>query len=60
MDVLPPLPNDFLLSVIMPVYNEQSTLREIVDAVLAEPTRKELILVDDGSFDESCFSNVSH
>ena len=53
MDVLPPLPNDFLLSVIMPVYNEQSTLREIVDAVLAESTRKELILVDDGSFDES-------
>jgi glycosyltransferase involved in cell wall biosynthesis len=37
----------------MPVYNEQSSLREIVDAVLAEPTRKELILVNDGSFDES-------
>ena len=37
----------------MPVYNEQSTLREIVGAVLAEPTRKELILVDDGSSDES-------
>jgi glycosyltransferase involved in cell wall biosynthesis len=37
----------------MPVYNEQATLREIVDAVLAEPTRKELILVDDGSVDAS-------
>ena len=37
----------------MPVYNEQATLREIVDAVLAQPTRKELILVDDGSVDAS-------
>ena len=37
----------------MPVYNEQSTLREIVDAVLAEPTNKELVLVDDGSIDGS-------
>ncbi len=37
----------------MPVYNEQATLRDIVDAVLREPTRKELILVDDGSVDES-------
>jgi glycosyltransferase involved in cell wall biosynthesis len=37
----------------MPVYNEQATLREIVAAVLAEPTRKELVLVDDGSVDAS-------
>lgn len=51
--MLPKLPEDFLLTVVMPVYNEQSTLREIVAAVLAEPTRKELILVDDGSVDAS-------
>ncbi|HEB53241.1 MAG TPA: glycosyltransferase family 2 protein [bacterium] len=51
--VLPPLPKDFLLSVVMPVFNEQETLRDIVAAVLAEPTNKELILVDDGSVDES-------
>lgn len=51
--MLPPLPNDYLLTVVMPVYNEQATLREIVAAVLAEPTRKELILVDDGSVDAS-------
>lgn len=37
----------------MPVYNEEGTLREIVDAVLCEATRKELILVDDGSVDSS-------
>ena len=48
-----PLPDDFLLTVVMPVYNEQRTLAEIVDAVLAEPTPKELILIDDGSTDAS-------
>ena len=53
MFVLPPLPKDFLLTVVMPVFNEQATLREIVAAVLAEPTRKELVLVDDGSVDAS-------
>lgn len=51
--MLPPLPEDFLLTVVMPVYNEQATLREIVHAVLAEPTNKELVLVDDGSVDGS-------
>lgn len=47
------LPADFLLSVVMPVYNEQATLRDIVAAVRAVPLRKELILVDDGSKDDS-------
>lgn len=47
------LPADFLLSVVMPVYNEERTLRAIVDAVLAVPLRKELVLVDDGSRDQS-------
>jgi glycosyltransferase involved in cell wall biosynthesis len=37
----------------MPVYNEQATLRDIVAAVLAVPIPKELILVDDGSKDQS-------
>ncbi len=37
----------------MPVYNEQATLRDIVAAVLAAPLRKELILIDDGSKDDS-------
>lgn len=41
------------LSVVMPVYNEQATLRDIVLAVLAVPIDKELILVDDGSKDRS-------
>jgi len=48
-----PLPNDFLLSVVMPVYNERATLRAVVAAVRAVPVRKEVILVDDGSRDGS-------
>jgi glycosyltransferase involved in cell wall biosynthesis len=41
------------LSVVMPVYNEQATLREVVDRVLAAPLDVELICVDDGSTDGS-------
>jgi glycosyltransferase involved in cell wall biosynthesis len=48
-----PLPDGFLLSVVMPVYNEAATLRDIVAAVRAVPIDKELILVDDGSRDGS-------
>ncbi len=42
-----------LLSVVMPVYNERETLRDIVAAVRAVPIDKELVLVDDGSKDGS-------
>ena len=42
---------DFVLSVIMPVYNEAKTIEEIVRRVRATPYTKELILVDDGSTD---------
>jgi glycosyltransferase involved in cell wall biosynthesis len=41
------------LSVVMPVYNEQSTLREVIARVLAVPLEIELICVDDGSHDNS-------
>ena len=40
-----------LLSVVMPVYNERTTIDEIVRRVLAVPLRTELIVVDDGSTD---------
>ena len=41
-----------LLSIIIPCYNEKSTIRTIVDAVNASPvTRKEVIIVDDCSRD---------
>ena len=42
---------DPLLSVVMPVYNERTTIEEIVGRVLAVPLRIELIVVDDGSKD---------
>jgi glycosyltransferase involved in cell wall biosynthesis len=39
------------LSVIIPVYNERETLKEIVEAVLAVEMAGEIIIVDDGSTD---------
>jgi len=41
------------LSVVMPVYNEQATLHEVISRVLAVPLEIELICVDDGSADGS-------
>ena len=41
------------LSVVMPVYNEERTIKEIVDLVLARPEVGELIIVDDASKDKS-------
>ena len=41
------------LSVLVPVYNEERTLEEIVRRVRAVPLAKEIIFVDDGSKDQS-------
>ena len=41
------------LSVVMPVYNERATLREVVLKVLSVSLEIELICVDDGSRDGS-------
>jgi len=41
------------LSVIIPVYNESATLRQVVERVLAVPFEIEVICVDDGSHDGS-------
>jgi glycosyltransferase involved in cell wall biosynthesis len=48
-----PLPADPLLSVVMPVYNERTTVETIIRRVLAVPLRIQLIVVDDGSKDGS-------
>jgi len=45
------IPDDFVLSVVIPVYNERATLLELVDRVRDVPIRKQIILVDDGSQD---------
>jgi glycosyltransferase involved in cell wall biosynthesis len=47
------IPDDFVLSVVIPVYNEEKTLRDLVARVAAVPLRKEIILVDDCSRDRS-------
>jgi glycosyltransferase involved in cell wall biosynthesis len=45
------LPTDLCLSVVIPVYNERATLRQLVERVCEVPICKEVILVDDGSTD---------
>jgi glycosyltransferase involved in cell wall biosynthesis len=47
------IPEDFVLSVVIPVYNEEKTLRDLVARVVAVPIRKEVILIDDCSRDHS-------
>ena len=42
-----------LLSVVMPVYNEEATLGEVLNKVLAIPHLLEVIVVDDGSTDKT-------
>jgi glycosyltransferase involved in cell wall biosynthesis len=46
-------PQDFVLSVVVPVYNEERTLAKLVAAVKAVPMKKQIVLVDDGSTDGS-------
>lgn len=46
-----PFPEDFLLSVIIPVYNEAKTLRSIIARVREVPVPTEIVIVDDGSTD---------
>ena len=41
------------LSILMPVYNEEATLEEIIRRVVALPLEKEIILVDDCSTDRT-------
>jgi glycosyltransferase involved in cell wall biosynthesis len=48
---LMPVPEGFRLSVVIPVYNEERWIRELVRRVQAVPIPKEIILVDDCSTD---------
>ena len=48
---VPDLGEDFLLSVVIPIFNEVSTLETVIQRVRAVEVRKELVLVDDGSTD---------
>jgi len=46
-----PIPEGFKLSVVIPVYNEQRWIREVLRRVLAVEVPKEVIVVDDASTD---------
>ena len=46
-----PIPEDFKLSVVIPVFNEKQWVRELVRRVEAVPLPKEIVLVDDCSTD---------
>ena len=41
------------LSIVIPVYNEEKTLEAIVEAVRAVPYDKEILIIDDGSTDNT-------
>ena len=40
-----------ILSVIIPVFNEAKTIKQVIDNIIAVPVEKEIIVVDDSSTD---------
>src|SRR5579872_5226241 len=48
-----PIPPDFKLSVVIPVYNEERWIREIIRRVQAVPIPKEIVIVEDCSKDNT-------
>jgi glycosyltransferase involved in cell wall biosynthesis len=48
-----PIPNGFKLSVVIPVYNEERWIREVVRRVQAVPIPKEIVIVEDCSKDNT-------
>ena len=47
------LPEGFCLSVVIPAWNEESTIGELLHRVAAVPIQKQVLVVDDGSTDET-------
>ena len=45
--------NSHLLAVLVPVFNEESTLREVISRILSQPAISEVVFIDDGSTDRS-------
>ena len=48
-----PLPANFKLSLVIPVYNEERTIREVLARVASLPIAKEIVVVDDCSRDST-------
>src|SRR5271165_2714683 len=51
----PASPPAFKLTIVVPVFNEESTVRQVLDALVAQPIpgEVEIIVVDDGSTDRT-------
>jgi glycosyltransferase involved in cell wall biosynthesis len=47
------IPPGFLLSIVIPVYNERTTIEKVIARLVCLPIRTEIIVVDDGSTDGS-------
>lgn len=47
------IPEALVISVVVPVFNEEATIDEIIERILAVPVKKEVIIVDDGSTDRT-------
>ncbi len=45
--------SDPLVSIVVPAYNEQATIAQVLRRVAATPFRREIIVVDDGSADDT-------
>ncbi len=45
------LPEGFLLSIVVPVYNEEATIHQVIERLRALPLPKEIVVVDDASTD---------
>jgi len=53
IDDLQSLPEDFKLSVIIPVYNEEETIVKVISRVAALSINKEIVVIDDCSTDRT-------
>jgi glycosyltransferase involved in cell wall biosynthesis len=45
------IPNEKTVSIIVPVFNEKDTIKQIIDTILNTPCKKEILIIDDGSTD---------
>jgi len=47
------IPPDFVLSVVVPVYNEEATIAKVLERVSQTPLKKQILVVDDASRDRT-------